>query len=340
MSELDAPASAEPSTMKAVVYREYGSPEVLRVAEVDRPAAGADEVLVKVHASSVNPYDLHFVTGWPFLMRLQLGLFKPKEPIVGADVAGVVVSVGADVGHLQPGDEVYGDVPRAYGEYVNAAADRVVVKPGNITFEQAAAVPLAGITALQGLRDKGQLKAGQRVLINGASGGVGTFAVQIAKAFDAEVSAVCSTRNVELVRSLGADHIIDYTKEDFAVASRRYDLVLDNVGNRSLKDSRGVLVTGGRYVAAGAPKGHRIGRGPLAFALKVTLAALVRRGQVSMLLAKVKPEDLVFLRKLIESGQVIPVIDRIYDLSETADALQHQSEGHAQGKTVIRVRPD
>ncbi len=325
--------------MKAVVYREYGPPEVVRVEEVDKPTAEADEVLVKVHASSVNPYDLHFVTGWPFLMRLQLGILKPREPILGADMAGVIESVGADVGHLGPGDEVYGDVPRAYGEYVSAAANRVVVKPNNLTFEQAATVPLAGITALQGLRDKGQLTSGQRVLINGASGGVGTFAVQIAKALGAEVSAVCSTRNVELVTSLGADHVIDYTKHDFATGGRGYDLILDNVGNRSLKDCRGALVSGGKYVAAGAPKGHRIGRGPLAFALKVTAASLVRRDQVSMLMAKVKPEDLVFLRDLIESGKVVPVIDRIYDLRETAEALQHQSDGHAQGKTVIRVRP-
>jgi NADPH:quinone reductase-like Zn-dependent oxidoreductase len=325
--------------MRAVVYRKYGPPAVVRVEEVDKPTAEADEVLVKVHASSVNPYDLHFVTGWPFLMRLQLGLRKPKQPIPGADMAGEVEVAGPNVGHLKPGDEVYGDVPRAYGEYVCAATDRVVIKPDNLTFEQAAAVPLAGITALQGLRDKGQLSSGQRVLINGASGGVGTFAVQIAKAFGAEVTAVCSARNVELVESLGADHVVDYSKEDFAASGRRYDLVLDNVGNRSLKDCRGVLVPGGRYVAAGAPKGHRIGRGPLAFALKVMAASLVRRGQVSMLMAKVKPEDLVFLRELIESGQLVPIIDRSYDLSETADALQHQSDGHAQGKTVIRIMP-
>ncbi len=321
--------------MKAIVYHKYGSPDVLELQEVDKPVVKDDEVLLRVHAASVNPADWHFLIGTPYLVRIVAGLFKPKSKIPGLDVAGRVEAVGRNAKQFQPGDEVFGWDSRAYAEYVSVPEDGIVLKPANLTFEQAAAVPIAAITALQGLRDKGQIQPGQRVLINGASGGVGTFAVQIAKSFGAEVTGVSSTRNVDMVRSIGADQVIDYTQEDFTQSGQRYDLMLDAVGNRSLSDCRRVLNPKGVYVSVGAQVGDWIG--PLTHVFKVLLASLVGSQKMVGLLAKRTKSDLVVLQELLEAGEVTPVIDRRYTLSEVPEALRYQGEGHAQGKTVITV---
>ncbi|MEE9297843.1 MAG: NAD(P)-dependent alcohol dehydrogenase [Acidimicrobiia bacterium] len=322
--------------MKAIVQYRYGAPDhVLELQDVDKPAVKDDEVLVRVHAASVNPADWHLMTGRPYLIRLQAGLLKPKRNIPGTDVAGLVEAVGRNVMQFQPGDEVFGGCSGAYAEYVCASEDRVVLKPANLTFEQAAAVPIAAITALQGLRDKGQIQPGHRVLINGASGGVGTFAVQIAKSFGAEVTGLCSTRNVDMVRSIGADRVIDYTQEDFTQKGQRYDLMLDAVGNRSLLDCRRVLNPKGVYVSVGAKMGDWIG--PLTHVFKVLLGSLVGSQKMVPMLAKTTKQDLVVLQELLEAGDVTPVIDRRYELSEVAEALRYQGEGHAKGKTVITV---
>jgi NADPH:quinone reductase-like Zn-dependent oxidoreductase len=324
-------------TMKAIVQPAYGSAEVLRFEEVERPAPGDGEVRVRVHAASVSKGDVHLLTGTPYLLRLMFGLFRPKRRIAGQDMAGTVEAVGPHVTTLKPGDEVYGEVPGgAFAEYVCAPADLFAPKPANLTFEQAAAVPISGMTALQGLRDVGQLKPGQKVLINGASGGVGTFAVQIAKALGAEVTAVCSTRHVDKVRSLGADRVIDYTREDFARGPERYHVMLDMVGNRSLADCRAVLEPRGVFVSsAGSPGGNWIG--PIVWMLKVMLAGMSGSQKMTSLMSLPRREDLLFLRSLIEAGKVTPVIERRYALRETAAAMAHVAEGHSQGKTVIFV---
>lgn len=324
-------------TMNAIVQPAYGSVEVLRFEEVERPALGDGEVLVRVHAASVCQGDVHLLTGTPYLLRLMFGLRRPKRRIAGQDVAGTVEAVGAHVTALKPGDEVYGQVPGgAFAEYVCAPEDLFAPKPANVTFEQAASVPISGVTALQGLRDVGQLKPGQKVLINGASGGVGTFAVQIAKALGAEVTAVCSTRHADKVRSLGADRVIDYTREDFARGAERYDVMLDLVGNRSLADCRAVLAPKGIFVSsAGSPGGNWIG--PIVWMLKVMLAGMAGSQKMALLMAMPKREDLLFLRSLIEAGKVTPLIERRYALRETASAMTHVAEGHSQGKTVVFV---
>ena len=324
-------------TMNAIVQPAYGSVEVLRFEEVERPVLGDGEVLVRVHAASVCKGDVHLLTGTPYLLRLMFGLRRPKRHIAGQDVAGTVEAVGAHVTALKPGDEVYGQMPGgAFAEYVCGPADLFAPKPANVTFEQAASVPISGLTALQGLRDVGQLKPGQKVLINGASGGVGTFAVQIAKALGAEVTAVCSTRHVDKVRSLGADRVIDYTREDFARSPERYDVMLDLVGNRSLADCRAVLAPKGIFVSsAGSPGGNWLG--PIVWMLKVMLAGMSGSQKMAMLMAMPRRDDLLFLQSLIEAGKVTPVIERRYALRETAAAVSHVAEGHSQGKTVIFV---
>jgi NADPH:quinone reductase-like Zn-dependent oxidoreductase len=327
--------------MKALVYERYGPPDVLELREVDKPVVGDDEVLVRVHATSVNPVDWHTMTGTPYLVRLESGLRKPKREVLGVDFAGTVEAVGRNVQRFQPGDEVFGARDGAFAEYVCVREDRAVaLKPANVTFEQAAAVPVAALSALQGLRDKGQIQQGQKVLINGGSGGVGTFAVQIAKSFGAEVTGVCSTRNVDTVRSIGADHVIDYTQEDFAQGGHRYDLILDIAGNRSWSDYRRVLDEKATVVVVGGPKKGRW-IGPLSQVVKLRLSSLGgSRRVVAPFLAKVNKEDLVVLQELLEAGTVTPVIDRQYELSELREALRYLGEGHAQGKVVVTVLGD
>ncbi len=322
--------------MKAIVYTKYGPPDVLQLKEVEKPTPKDDEVLIKVHAASANPADWHLMRGTPYIVRIMgFGLLKPKNSVPGLDVAGRVEAVGRNVKQFQPGDEVFGQNSRAYAEYVCVPEDGIVLKPANLTFEQAAAVPLAAFTALQGLRDKGQIQPGQKVLINGASGGVGTFAVQIAKSFGAEVTGVCSTRNLDMVRSIGADHVIDYTQEDFTQNGQHYDLMLDAVGNRSLSDCRRVLSPKGVYVSVGAQVNDWLG--PLTHVFRILLVSLVGSQKMVPLLAKQTKKDLVVLQELLEAGKVIPVIDRRFPLSETAEAIRYLEEGHAQGKVVITV---
>jgi NADPH:quinone reductase-like Zn-dependent oxidoreductase len=323
--------------MQAAVRDRYGSPDVIEIREIDKPVAADDEVLVRVRAASVNPADWYSVTGTPYIGRPQTGLLKPKEQILGVDFAGTVEAVGRDVTQFRPGDDVFGGRNGAFAEYVRVRAERAVVpKPSNVTFEEAAAVPVAAITALQGLRDKGHLQPGQKVLINGASGGVGTFAVQIAKALGAEVTGVCSTRNVELVRSLGADHVVDYTQDDFTRSDERYDLMLDIAGSRSWSECRRVLDARATLVIVGAPKGTRL-LGPLSHVVKVRLAAFRGSQKVAFFIAKFNKADMEFLRALLEDGKVKPVIDRRYELSEIADAFRYVGEGHCRAKVVIAI---
>ncbi len=310
--------------MKASVYQKYGSPDVLELREVDTPTVADDEVLVRVHAGSVNPVDWHFLRGTPFLLRLSTGMIRPKRKTLGRDMAGRVEAVGRDVAQLRPGDEIFGMASETFAEYLSVPEDRVALKPVNLTYEQAAAVPLAAITALQGLR-KGQIQAGQKVLINGASGGVGTFAVQIAKGFGTEVTGVCSTRNLDMVRSIGADHVVDYTQQDFTKSGQRYDLILDAVGNLSLSDCKRVLSADGICVAVA---------GTLFRALRIAIAG---RKRVVSMLARNNRDDVGFIRELVETGKVSPVIDRRYPLSEVAEAVRYLEEGHAQGKVIITV---
>jgi NADPH:quinone reductase-like Zn-dependent oxidoreductase len=315
--------------MKAVTYHEYGPPDVLELVEVDKPTLEDDQVLVKVHAASVNPADWHMMTGTPWVARLSAGLRKPKRKVTGLDVAGTVEAVGAAVTRFQPGDEVFGEGSGTFAEYAPVREKYLIEKPANLTFEQAGAVGVAGFTALQGLQDHGNIQAGDKVLINGASGGVGTFAVQIAKAFGVDVTGVCSTRNVEMVRSIGADHVIDYTKEDFTKSGEHYDLILDAVGTQPLSDLKGLLTGDGIYVAVGAPKRM--------LPLMRRLIALALGKNTAWFVANASQEDLVVLHELLESGEVTPIIDRTYPLSEAPEAFRYQGEGHAQGKTVITV---
>ena len=321
--------------MKAAVRDTYGSPGVVEIREIDTPVPADDELLVRVRAASVNPVDWHSLTGVPYLVRLTDGLRRPKSNRLGVDFAGEIEAVGKDVSHFRPGDEVFGARNGAFAEYVAVRADRVVVpKPANVTFEQAAAVPVAALTALQGLRDKGRLQSGHKVLINGASGGVGTFAVQIAKALGADVTGVCSTRNVELARSLGADHVIDYTTEDFTRSERRHDVLLDIAGNRSWSECTRVLQPEATVVIVGGPKTNRA-IGPLANAIKVRLAALRGSQKAVFFIAKLNKDDMEVVRGLLETGKVTPLIDRQYALRDIADALGYIGEGHARGKVVV-----
>jgi NADPH:quinone reductase-like Zn-dependent oxidoreductase len=321
--------------MKAIVRTTFGSPDVLELQEIEKPGLADDGMLVRVRAASVNPADWYSLMGRPLFARTLMGLLKPKEQVLGVDFAGTLEAVGPDVTEFRPGDEVFGARNGAFAEYV-CVRNAVAPKPANLTFEEAAAVPVAAISALQGLRDKGQIQAGQKVLINGASGGVGTFAVQIAKSFGAEVTGVCSTRNVDLVRSLGADHVIDYTHEDFTRSDRRYDLMLDVAGSRSWSECKRVLNAHAILVVVGAPKGNRL-IGPLSHIIRLRLAALRSSQKVVFFLAKMNKADMMVLRELLEGGKVTPVIDRRYELSEIADAFRYLGEGHAQGKIVITV---
>jgi NADPH:quinone reductase-like Zn-dependent oxidoreductase len=333
------PLPAGATAMKGIERRCYGPPSVLEYADLVKPTPADDEVLVRVHAASVNPLDWHYVEGTPYLVRIDGGFGKPENPRLGVDFAGTVEAVGKSVKRFKPGDEVFGGKFGAFADYVTVREDRAIApKPANVTFDQAAAVPIAALTALQVLRDKGHVKAGQKVLINGASGGVGSFAVQIAKAYGAEVTGVCSTRNLELVRSLGADHVIDYTREDFTRSAEHYDLIVDNVSTHSVSDYRRVMSPHGLYVMIGsATIGDWFGW------LEIPFEAWIRSPFMSqkfeMLLAELNKDDLAVLGDLMQSGKVTPVIDRTYKLSETAEALRYLEKGHARGKVVLTVAP-
>lgn len=336
-----APAAASVKavsrTMHAIVHRQYGTPDVLALEEVERPALGDGQVLVRVHAAGVSVGDHHVVSGKPYLIRLSPfgGLPRPRNLVPGAAMAGVVEAVGANVTTLRPGDEVFGQAANgAFAEYLVMPAEQLAPKPRNLSFEEAAAVPW-GATALQGLRDAGGLKVGQRVLINGASGGVGTWAVQIAKALGAHVTAVCSTRNVELVRALGADEVFDYTSEDFAKGAARFDVMMDMVGNRSLSECRSVLTPTGVYVACSGGGGDWVG--PLFRIVGGLLSFAFGSRKFKTFVMTPKHEDLVFLKELVEAGKAKPIIERSYPLSEVAEALRHVGEGHARGQSVVRI---
>jgi len=321
--------------VNAIIQDRYGPPDVLKLVEVELPTPSENQVLVKVHAAAANPLDWHFMRGSPFLVRLQSGLSKPKDPRLGADLAGTIEAVGSDVRGLRPGDAVFGEVGRgAFAEYVCARASAFAPKPDNLSYEQAAAVPVVGFTALQGLRDAGKMQSGETVLINGASGGVGTFAVQLAKSYGTEVTGVCSTRNVELARSIGADHVIDYTETDFTQTGQRYDLIYDAVGNRSVSDLKRALRPQGRCVIAGFTSMARLVE-------HMVLGPLRSRegGKSVRLMGVAQPNqaDLNAIKELLENGHVIPVIDRQYPLSETAEAIRYLEAGHARGKVVITV---
>ena len=321
--------------MRAAVRDRFGSPDVVELREIQPPIPADDEVLVRVRAAYINPAEWYSVAGRPWVARTEMGVFRPKSPRLGYDFAGIVESVASDVTGLLPGDEVFGGRSGALAEYV-CVRKAVTPKPTNATFEQAAAVPTAGLTALQGLRDHGGVEQGHRVLINGASGGVGTFAVQVAKALGAEVTAVCSTGKVDLVRSLGADHIVDYIREDFTVSDRCYDVLLDVAGSRSWSAYKRVLDPNGALVIVGAPKGNRL-MGPLSHIVRVRGAALPSRRRVVFFVTKPNTVDLEALGELIKAGKVTPVIDRLYELSEVADALRYLGEGHSPGKIVITM---
>ena len=324
--------------MQAIVQDKYGSADVLALRDIDKPAVGGDDVLVRVHAAGVDPGVWHLMTGMPYLVRiLGFGLRVPKARVRGRDVAGRVEAVGANVTEFQTGDEVFGTCDGSFAEFACARADRLAPKPANLSFEQAAAVPISGLTALQGLRDRGEVRAGMRVLIIGAGGGVGTFAVQLAKAFGADVTGVCSTAKVDLVRSIGADRAIDYTREDFADGRRHYHVILDTAGNRSLSHLRRALTPRGTLVLVGGEAGGRWTGG---FERQIIWAPALSPfvGQrLRSLSSTERAEDLLFLKQLIEAGKITPVIDRTYPLSEAPDAIRYLREGHARGKVVITV---
>jgi NADPH:quinone reductase-like Zn-dependent oxidoreductase len=331
---LQTPVSTR---MRAIVQDTYGSPDkVLGLQEIARPVVKDDEVLVRVHAASVHVGDWMLVTGVPYILRTASGLRKPKNRVPGTDIAGTVEAVGKDVTQLRPGDEVFGWCTGAFAEYACAGEDHFVPKPANLTFEQAAAVGVSASTALQLLRDQGKVQPGQKVLINGASGGIGTFAVQIAKAFGAEVTGVCSTRNVDMVRSIGADNVIDYTQEDFTQGGQRYDFILDNVANHSLTDTRRVLTPTGKLQSNNGTSGGRW-FGTMGTVIKTATVSMFARQQAGPSIKFPNREDLVVLKGLIEGGKVTPVIDGTYPLSGTAAAIGHVGEGHARGTVVITV---
>jgi NADPH:quinone reductase-like Zn-dependent oxidoreductase len=318
--------------MKAIIQTEYGSADVFELKEIDKPAAGDNEVLVRVHAAALHAGDYFVMRGVPYVARLSAGWPRPRNYVPGYDVAGTVEAVGGNVGRFRRGDAIFGACGRTCAEYVCAGHSRFVLKPAGISFEQAAAVPTSAVAALRGLRDAGKVRAGQKVLINGASGGVGTFAVQIAKALGAEVSGVCSTGNLDLVRSIGADHVIDYTRENFTQGQKRYDLILDNVANHALAECRRALTPTGKHI----PNSGHAGMG---YILKALVVSLFVRRQGSTYIAIPNNQDLVFLRELIEAGKVKPVIDRTFPLHQTAEAFRYLDRGHARGKVVITVHP-
>jgi NADPH:quinone reductase-like Zn-dependent oxidoreductase len=322
--------------MKAIVSNKYGPPDVLELTEVEKPIPKDNQVLVKIHAASVNYGNIVLLKGEPFLARFAFGLLKPKYPIPGGDIAGMVEAVGKDVKQFQPGDEVFGDLSGCgwggFAEYVSVPENVLALKPANLSFEEAAAVPMAGVTALQGLRDKGKIQSGQKVLINGASGGVGTFAVQIAKSFGAEVTGVCSTRNLDILQSLGADHAIDYSMEDFSQKMQSYDLILGVNGHKPLSDYKRTLSPNGIFVHVG-------GSGAQMFQAMVLGPWISMTGNKKMgtFLQRSNQKDLIYIKELLEAGKVKPVIDRCYKLSEVPEAFRYFGEGHAQGKVVITM---
>lgn len=322
--------------MKAASYTEYGSADVVRLKDVERPEPTDDEVLIRVCAASVNAYDCHFMHGEPRAMRLATGLRRPKDGRLGVDVAGRVETAGKNVTEFKPGDEVFGVSRGAFAEYACPSASRLALKPANVSFEQAAATPIAGITALQGLRDKGEIKPGQKVLINGAGGGVGTFAVQIAKLLGAEVTAVTSTKNLELVRSLGADHTVDYTREDFTRAGKRYDAILDMGANRSWSDIRRSLTSDGKWLFVGAVASRGWLR-PLGTLVKALAQSPFVSQKVQLVPARVTRDDLVVMSEFLEAGKIKPAIEKTYSLADVAQALRHVEEGLARGKVVITI---
>jgi NADPH:quinone reductase-like Zn-dependent oxidoreductase len=323
--------------MKAILQERFGPPDILRLVDTDPPKPGADDVLVRVHAAAINPADWHILRGDPYVARLMgIGLTKPKNPVAGSDAAGVVESVGANVQGVRPGDAVLGFFRGAFAEYACGAASKVAPKPASLTFEQAAALPIAATTALRGIRDVGGVQAGQRVLVNGAGGGVGSFAVQIAAALGAEVTGVCSTRNIELVRSLGAAHVIDYTAEDFTDGPIRYDVILDNVSSLPLKRLRGVLTPKGTLVLnGGGSPGHVFG--PIAGLLKAIVVNMFVSQRLRPLPSKENRQELLDVTALIEDGKLMPVVDRTYSLAEVAEGIRHVEQGHARGKVVVTV---
>jgi len=325
--------------MKAIVYRCYGGPEVLKFEDVEKPALADNQVLIRVHAASLNPLDWHYMRGLPYILRLGVGVGAPEDDTMGVDFAGTVDAVETQVRRFKPGDDVFGMKSGAFGEYVSVAEDRALtLKPTNLTFEQAAAVPIAANTALQALRDKARIHSGQKVLINGASGGIGTFAVQIAKSFGAEVTGVCSTRNLQLVHSIGADHVVDYTREDFTRGSQTYDLILDTVGNHALSDLRRVLSpTGTAVVIGGGGPNDERWLGPLLKLVKAMLYSRIVSQKFPVLLAEGNKDDLAILADLMRSGTLTPVIDRRYPLEQVPAAIAYLEQGHARGKVVIDV---
>ncbi len=323
--------------MKAITQDTYGSADVLRLEEIDKPEIGDDDLLVRVHAAGVDPGVWHMMTGLPYLMRIMgFGFRAPKVRVCGTDFAGRVEAVGKNVTEFQPGDEVYGTCKGAFAEYACVQKDELALKPANLAFAQAAAIPSSALTALQGLRDQGEVEPGQRVLIIGAAGGVGTFAVQLAKAFGAEVTGVCSTSKVELVRSIGADDVIDYTRDDFTQMGRPYDVILDTAGNRPLSHLRRGLTPGGTLVIVGGEEGGRW-LGGTDRQMRALVLSLFVRHRLRSFIAETRREDLELLSELVEAGKVTPVIDRTYALSEAPEAIRHLEEGHARGKGVITV---
>lgn len=325
--------------MKAIVRTKYGSPDVLELREIDKPRPKDNQVLVKIHAASVNPLDWHLLRGDPFLIRLMgFGLFKPKQQVLGADIAGRIEAVGKDVTKFKVGDAVFGAGSAGFAEYACVREDKLVSKPADLTFEQCAAVPVAGITALQGLRDYGKIQSGQSVLINGASGGVGTFAVQIAKAFGAHVTGVCSTKNLEMVTSIGADHMIDYTKEDFWKSGKQYDLILDNAAFQSIRESLRALTPSGIYVMVGGDSSSSASI-VLSLVVNPVIAWIAKRKLVSFM-ARIKQSDLEFLKELLESGKIVPVIEQKFPLSEAPESIRYVEKGHTRGKVIVTVDHD
>ena len=322
--------------MKAIVYRCYGSTDVLKLEDIEKPAPGDDEVLIKVRAAAVNPLDWHFMRGTPYFIRLMSGLGAPDDPRLGVDFAGTVEAVGDNVKRFKPGDEVFGGANGAFAEYVIVReGGAVAMKPATVSFEHAASAPIAAITALQALRDAGKLAPGQSVLINGASGGVGTFAVQIAKSFGAEVTGVCSTRNIEMVESIGADRVIDYTKEDYTESGKQYDLIIDMVGNHSLSANRQSLKPEGIFVIVGGDNGNWIG--PVMSPIKALVMSAFVGQEFVTILARLRQDDLVVLGDLMQAGKLTSVVDSRYRLSEVPAAIQHSEDGHARGKIIINM---
>ena len=338
-NDCEQQTAAPKNPIKAFISCEYGLAN-LKLADIEKPVPSDDQILVRVHAASVNPYDWHFIEGTPYVMRaMGVGLRKPKNIRVGTDFAGTVEAVGKNVTQYKAGDEVFGGAPGSFGQFVcRRATGAVAPKPAALTVEQAAAINIAGITALQAIRDQGKVQAGQKVLINGASGGVGTFAVQIAKSYGAEVTGVCSTRNVELVQSLGADHVIDYTKDDFTKGAERYDVVIDNVANHSLSECRKVLTPNGIYVMIGGGGANEQGfLGAMGNVLKAGLYSRFVKQKMGFMMAQPSTNDLTLLAGMVESGKLKAVIDRTYKLEQTAEAVRYVEEGHARGKVIITV---